>query len=48
MVLEKNVKNKMDRQNNGRLSFSKGERRKFTFINLKNSTPLIDRAYNWA
>ena len=35
MVLEKNVKNKMDKQNNEWWSFSKGERRKITFKNFK-------------
>ena len=36
MVLEKNVKNKMDRYNNELWSFSKGERRKINFKNKKN------------
>jgi hypothetical protein len=35
MVLEKNVKNKMDGQNNELGSFSTGERRKATFRNFK-------------
>ena len=35
MGLEKNVKNKVDSENNEWWSFSKGERRKTIFKNLK-------------
>ena len=41
MVLENNVKNKMDRWNNEWWSLSKGQRRKVTFKNLKN------RRHSW-
>ena len=47
MELEKKVKKIKwtDRITNGEV-FSKGERRKITFKNLKKQTPLMDRAYN--
>ena len=44
MELEKNVKNKMNRENNEWWSFSKGGRRKIHFKNLKKYKPLVDRA----
>jgi len=46
VVLEKNVRNKMDRQNNEGISLSKGERRKINLKILKKYSSLLDRAYN--
>jgi hypothetical protein len=40
MVLQKIVKNKIYRYNKERCSFSKGERRQFTFKNKKNGRHL--------